>query len=179
MVFFKTGGIHEFSNVPKVSGFVMEHVNGGSDSEEYKVAVQENCTTIPMSKGRISWHPPLVNLFKINVDDVVFSTQKAVDVGVIIRDNKGRIEATMSKKIHALLGAVGAEAKAFEVGMQFAEDNGIQDVLLEGDSLIIHCALCELSTLPSSVASIVVGIQDLYNDFRRVEFSILCSEIGE
>ena len=132
-----------------------------------------------MSKGRISWHPPLVNLFKINVDDVVFSTQKAVDVGVIIRDDKGRIEATMSKKIHALLGAVGAEAKAFEVGMQFAEDNGIQDVVLERDSLIIHCALCELSTLPSSVASIVVGIQDLYNDFRRVEFSIPCSEIGE
>lgn len=64
--------------------------------KEYKPVVEENCTTIPMSKGRISWHPPSANLFKINIDSVVFSTQKVVGVGVIIWDDKGRIEAVMS-----------------------------------------------------------------------------------
>ena len=54
--------------------------------------------------------------------------------------------------------------------MQFTKDNGIQDVVLEGDSLIVHYALCELSTPLSSVASLVVGIQDLRNDFHHEEF---------
>jgi len=88
--------------------------------------------------------------------------------GVNIRDGKGRIEGAMSKKIHAPLGAVEAEAKDFEVGIQFAKDIGIQNVILEGDSLLVYRALCELSSPPSSVKSIIVGIQDLCNDFHSV-----------
>ena len=35
-------------------------------------------------------------------------------IGVIIRDDEGRVEAALSKKIYAPLGVVEAEAKAFE-----------------------------------------------------------------
>ena len=50
-------------------------------------------------------------------------------------------------------------------------DIGIQDVILEGDSLVIYNALCEVSLPPSSVASIVIGVLDLCKAFRRIEFS--------
>ena len=105
------------------------------------------------------------------MERVVFSKQKATGVGVIIWDDRGRLKAAMTMKLHAPLGALEVEAKAFEVGMQFAKDVGIQDVVLEGDSIIINRALCKLSTPPSSVAPIIEGILDLSKDFRRVQFS--------
>ena len=57
-------------------------------------------------------------LFKINVDDAVFSTQKVVGVGVIIKDDKGRIEFAISKKIHAPLGAMVAEPLKLACNLQ-------------------------------------------------------------
>ena len=82
-----------------------------------------------------------------------------------------RLEAALSKKIKAPLGAVEAEAMAYEAGLLFAKDIGIQDFIVEGDSLVIHHALCEASSPPSSIAAAVQGIQDLCRKFRGIEFS--------
>lgn len=43
----------------------------------------------------------------------MFAAEKALRVGVMIRDDMGRVIAALIKKIHAPLGALGAEAKAF------------------------------------------------------------------
>jgi len=77
----------------------------------------------------------------------------------------------MSKKVLAPLGALEAEAKVFEAGLLLGRDIGIQDVILESDSLVIYNALCEASLPPSSIASIVDGMRDLCKSFRRLEFS--------
>ena len=58
-------------------------------------------------------------------------------IGVIIRDKEGKVKAALSKKINVPLGPVEAKAKAFEMGIQFAKDVGIRDVLIKGDSLIV------------------------------------------
>ncbi|XP_075674873.1 uncharacterized protein LOC142644076 [Castanea sativa] len=118
-----------------------------------------------------SWLPPWANWFKINVDGAVFASQKAAGLDVIIRDDKGRVEAAMSKKVLLPLGVLEAEAKAFEAGLLLARDVGIQDVILEGGSLIIYNALREASLPPSSVASVVMGMLDLCKEFRKIEFS--------
>lgn len=114
-------------------------------------------TTI-VAKVRGTWIPPPGNVFKVNVDAAVCTSQRTVGVGVISRDDKGRFETAMSKKIHAPLGAVEAEAMAHEAGLIFAKDIGIHDLIMEGDSLIIHKALCETSNPPSSVATIIQGV---------------------
>ena len=67
--------------------------------------------------------------------------QKTAGVGVIIQDDKGQLEAgqleaAMSKKIKAPLGAVEAEAMAYEAGLMFAKDIGIQDLLLKVTHLL-------------------------------------------
>ena len=41
------------------------------------------------------------------------------------------------------MDAVGAEAKAFKVGISYARDVGVAEFILEVDSLIISDALCE------------------------------------
>ena len=80
-------------------------------------------------------------MFKVNVDGAVFSSQSAMGIGVIIRDEEGRVEVALSKKIMAPLGALEVEAKAFEAGLLFAKDIGIQELVLEGDSITIYNAL--------------------------------------
>ena len=122
-----------------------------------------------MPRQVASWSPPQNGHFKINVDGAVFSAQKAVGVGLVIRDDKERLEAALCRKITAPMGAV--EAKAFEAGLLFAKDVGVRDVILEGDSLVVYNALCNISPLPSSIASVVQGILDKSGDFRSVRYS--------
>ena len=88
--------------------------------------------------------PPQNGHFKINVDGAVFSELKAVGVGVVIRDDKGRLEAALCRKITAPMGAIEAEAKAFEASLLFAKDVGVRDIILEGNSLVVYNALCNI-----------------------------------
>ena len=115
-----------------------------------------------------TWNPPPACIFN---DGAVFANQKAVGVGVFVRDNKGRIEAAMSKKIPIPLGAVEAEVMAYETGLLFAKYISIHDFIIEGDSLIIHHAMCDMSTPPSSVAAVIQGMKNMCKDFRGVMFS--------
>ncbi|XP_075659121.1 uncharacterized protein LOC142629001 [Castanea sativa] len=128
-------------------------------------------STTPVVEVKDMWIPPPANVFKVNVDAAICTSQKKIGVGVIIRDDMGRLEAAMSKKIHAPLGVVEAEALAHVVGLIFAKDIGIPNFILEGDSLIIHRALCETSDPPSSMATIIQGVQELSKEFRGIEFS--------
>lgn len=77
----------------------------------------------------------------------------------------------MAMKIHAPLRALEVEAKAFEAGIIFVRDVGVQDIILEGDSMIMYRALIELCPPPQSVASIVEGILEIVREFRSVSFS--------
>ncbi|XP_075645647.1 protein neprosin-like [Castanea sativa] len=83
----------------------------------------------------VGWSPPTRPRYKINVDGSVFSTLESVGVGVLIRDSEGQVIAVLSKKINAPLGALEVEARAVEVGLEFARDTGVHDFILEGDSL--------------------------------------------
>ena len=47
----------------------------------------------------------------------------------------------------------------------------MQDIILEGDSIIIYRALSGLAASPSSVDSLILGMQELCGEFRRVLFS--------
>lgn len=60
---------------------------------------------------------------------------------MIVQDDQAEVHATFSRRLSEPLGVVEAKVKAFEVGVQFAKDIGIQDFILEGDSIIIHRAV--------------------------------------
>lgn len=74
------------------------------------------------------------------------------------------MNATLSKKIKAPLGAIDIETMAFEAGLQFAKEMRIQFVI-EGDSLTIFNALVEQALAPISVAPIIYGILSSMHEF--------------
>ncbi|XP_065630205.1 uncharacterized protein LOC136067819 [Quercus suber] len=112
-----------------------------------------------------NWIPPPQNCYKINVDRAVFATHKMAGVGILIQDANGKVIGACSKKIMAPLGAIKAEAKAFEIGLQFTKDLLIQDFVLEGDSLILVKALKELLPPPFAIAALFIAQWLLHRSF--------------
>ncbi|KAL0012143.1 hypothetical protein SO802_007251 [Lithocarpus litseifolius] len=75
--------------------------------------------------------------YKVNTDGVIFSKHKWTGIGVIARDDQGRVVATMSKRLMVPLGALEVETKALEVAAVFARDIDIQKVVFKSDSLLV------------------------------------------
>ena len=121
-----------------------------------------------------SWLLPSDPLYKVNVDGAVFNARNESGVGAIVRDANGLVVAALTKKIHAPLGPLEVEAKAFELGLEFAKDVRLQEFILEGDSLNMVRALQGLSLLSVSVMHIIYGIQSSCHDVRKVLFSHVC-----
>ena len=145
----------------------------GSDALEYLAEYQES-VAVPKQRRDVQpevWKPPPRGLFKLNVDGAVFADQRAAGVGALIRDEEGNVIGALSKKILAPLKAVEIEAKAVEVGLQFAKDLSVQEFILEGDSLLVINALKDLSPPPSSVAAIISSSLSVSQEFRQVVFS--------
>ena len=66
------------------------------------------------------------------------------------------------------------KAKAFESGLQFAKEIGLQEFILEGDSLNVVRALQGLSLPSDSVMPIIYRIQSSTHDVREVLFYHVC-----
>jgi len=79
-------------------------------------------------------------------------------VGVVIRDNEGRVVAALSKKLHYPSGPLEAKAKAFEEVVDFAWDIGIRDAHFKSDSVLLSNSIQDLSCPPVAISNIVFGI---------------------
>ncbi|XP_075665081.1 uncharacterized protein LOC142634682 [Castanea sativa] len=144
--------------------------------EEYYAVYELSPTPLIPAAHRKTWSPLLDHSYKVNVDGATFSDLGAVGIGVIVRDVSGQVVAALSSKLMAPLGAIETEAKALEAGLQFDRDVGIQDFILESDSLLLICSLAGLSSPPSSMASVVQGLLEISGEFRKVAFSHVCRQ---
>ncbi|XP_075654826.1 uncharacterized protein LOC142624996 [Castanea sativa] len=91
--------------------------------------------------------------------------------GVVIRDDAGEVFAALSKKWKSPLGAIEAEAKALEAGVNFAREVGIREAEFESDSVVICNALQGLVSPPSSVVNVLAGIMNEVSYFRQWKFA--------
>ena len=110
--------------------------------------------------------PPDPPWYQINVDGAKFSTTHCSGVGIVIRDNAGKVMVAMSMKIPCPLGPLESEAKAMEEGVIFAWDVGVREVVFECDSLIVADALNGTCEAPVTISNIIDGIRHWINDFR-------------
>ena len=110
-------------------------------------------------------------MLKINVDGALSKPSSSTGIGVVLRDDVGRLDAALCKHFHVPLGPLEVEAKAFEAGLQLVWDSGFQNVVLEGDSLVIVCALCGLSNSLSLVDSLCLGMQLISSEFHSINVS--------
>ena len=117
------------------------------------------------------WKPLSPGQYKVNTDDAMFSNQRKVGLGVMIRNSTKSVIAALSSPMVGSLGALKTEAKAMEIGMRFAQDVGIWDVVFENDSLEVYNAVKGTMTLSSSIHFIVDGIHQQACMFKSCSFS--------
>ena len=87
--------------------------------DEYSAAIVAQTNLEPIMQRAMTWSPPPRSLFKINVDGAVDKAIGKEGVGVIVRDELGRVEAAMCRNLDAPLGAIEIESKAIEAGLLF------------------------------------------------------------
>ena len=117
-----------------------------------------------------TWLPPPQGSFKVNVDGALFSKTKQAGVGVMVRDEQGNVIAAMSRKLDFPLGALETEAKALEIGVNFAKEVGLRDVVFEGDSLMVINAVHSSGDAAASVQNIIHSVLRNVQCFTTFDF---------
>ena len=132
---------------------------------EFQVA--NHIIALPRMEMTNSWTLPTTPNYKMNVDGVGFTQIRGSTVKVVIRDHDGRVVTTMSMKLLQHLGLLEIEAIVMEIGVVFAWDVGIRDVVVESDSKIVVDTILGLCTL-TVVSNVLVGVTHKLQDFRLV-----------
>lgn len=73
----------------------------------------------------------------MNIDSAVFIKRKQTGIEVVIKDSVEEVVVALSKRLAVPLGALEAKANVMEIGVRFAAEVGIRDIIFEGDSLTI------------------------------------------
>ena len=119
----------------------------------------------------LEWIPLTQSWYKINTNGATFVNTQSVGDGVIIRDNKGQVEAALSKNLPILLGPTEIEAKSLEEGVLFVWDVSVQDMMvLESDSKIVVVLIGTSETLVA-IDNNIGKIRAKLQAFRCVEIS--------
>ena len=85
---------------------------------------------------------PLSSLgFKENFDSAVFSNSHSAGMGVVIHNGRRKVIAAMAERIPLPNLVAKVEAMACKRAVQFASKIGVQEVIFEGDSMIVIQAL--------------------------------------
>ena len=114
--------------------------------------------------------PPPPGYFKVNVDGAIFAKSNQSGVGVIVRNEDGNVVAAMCRKLDLPLGVLETEAKALEMGVAFAEEVGLRDVVFEADSQVLINAIHGTGEAASSVQNIIQGVLRRAQGFRTFDF---------
>ena len=85
--------------------------------------------------SRCRLKPPRNEFLKINYDGATFLKENKSGIGVVIRDGDGEVIASCSKLLHQAYSSREVEAMAAVTALSLALDIGVQQAILEGDSL--------------------------------------------
>ena len=137
--------------------------------EEYMATQEVSNQPMDTPMDQIRWLTPPNGWYKVNADGAVFSKHKLAGIGVIARDDQGRVVAAMSKRLQVPLAALEIKAKAIEAAAMFARDIGIQNVVFESDSLQVYSALQWVTEVSTAIANIIAGTLYHMHHTRHIE----------
>ena len=87
-----------------------------------------------MHPCRPRWKPPNQGGVKTNIDGAIFKDINAAGLGVVIRNDRGKVLAAMAEKIPIPNLVLTLEILAARRVVQFVHEVGISSSIFEGDS---------------------------------------------
>ncbi|XP_010684130.1 uncharacterized protein LOC104898725 [Beta vulgaris subsp. vulgaris] len=114
----------------------------------------------------VAWEPPPPAFFKLNFDGSVRNL--SVAGGIIIRDSSSTFIQATSLNFGAS-SVLLVEASALHQGIQIAHQLGIQNLIIEGDNLLVIKALQNLCSIPWKIATIIQDSKFMLQHFSSVQ----------
>ena len=126
-------------------------------------------------KPKEKWKPPDASLVKINIDGAIFKSENRSGIGVAVRIHTSAILASLAQSIPQAFQPAEIEAIVAARALEFGQEIGITEAILEGDSELI---VNSLKSGRATMASVEPLIQDatifsasytklLYSHYRR------------
>jgi ribonuclease HI len=112
------------------------------------------------------WVKPPFGRVKINWDVAFDKTGQYIGFGAIIRDHNGHVQAAKCMRINGAQTPVVGEALAAVAAMEFGKEQGMSDIILEGDSLQVVLAIKEEGPNLQIYGHIVDDVKLLLNSCR-------------
>lgn len=116
------------------------------------------------------WHPPPSTAIKLNVDGAISKANGKVGIGVVARDSAGQVIDFLSSPTTGFLSPRVTEALAFREALIFAANNGLTDIIVEGDALQIVQAINKGGDQFSDCSSIISDCLELLPLFSTYSF---------
>ena len=105
------------------------------------------------------WEPPMGLTYKVNFDAAVFADLDASGVGVVVRNDKREVMASLPTKGPLVQDSEEVKALACQRAMEFVVEAGFSEVILEGDNVIVMKSLISLKPNRSRLGDIYKDIQ--------------------
>ena len=137
----------------------------------WRVKVTMECRMIQPSPMRTKWSNPPLGRLKANWDVALNSVVKRIGTGVIIQDDKGVVFAALSRSVEACPAPVIVEAMGALHAIEFCQDSGLLNIMLEGDSLQVVQAVNAKGEQWLRFGQIIDDIQVVLSLFQRWEVS--------
>ena len=105
--------------------------------------------TLPtLVKLKEKWKPPDASLAKINFDGAIFRSENRSGIGVVVRTHMGAILASLAQSIPQAFQPAEIEAITTARALEFRQQIGITETILEGDSeLIVNSLMSGRATM--------------------------------
>ena len=120
-----------------------------------------------------AWKPPPKDVYLINVDGAIPAKEGNPGIGVIIRDWNNQVVAALSKPLSGRFVVEETEAIAMEQGIVLAKELGLNQIILEGDSMQTVQAICSKDVW-GVAGHIIHGILEGMNGFIYAEARYIC-----
>ncbi|XP_042964633.1 uncharacterized protein LOC122298853 [Carya illinoinensis] len=102
--------------------------------------------------------PPPIGSLKLNVDDAIFHDQQRAGIGAILRDEKGEVLFATRKKENDVSDPIEIELLVILRGVQLCIHRGINNLVIESDSLIMIQTIQDRGVSMSLIGNLVKDI---------------------
>ncbi|XBI35755.1 hypothetical protein VPH35_121403 [Triticum aestivum] len=121
-------------------------------------------------KSNQKWSPPPDGSMLVNVDAATFSQSARAGFGVVIRDHRGRVQATNRGYFERIQIPEVAEAMALRQALILANNLGIQNIMVASDCLSVINKVKGLGFDRSPIGAIVHDIRKCATKFVSCTF---------
>lgn len=132
---------------------------------QFQIFTEEGKTIkVPL---RISWEPPPLGWFKLNIDGASLNNPGMAGIGGVIRNHKGEFVAAFAKNI-GIATNNKAELWALKQGLKIVIELEISNVIIETDSSFLFSCIRSSGTSHSSHKTLVLEAKLMMQNLDRI-----------